>query len=226
MKKYIDEIIKFIKNEKNDIALSFILGVAIFATYIALSYSYTYSMNIKNDLADNLIRFHVLANSDSEEDQALKIYVKDSILKRYREDLLENETREEAIEFFESHKEEIEDYAQMLVKLKGYSYDVNCELALSDFPTKSYNDITLPKGEYLAFRVLIGDHEGKNFWCVLYPPLCYVDAVDKETFDNSKTMLADSISEDEFILISETDKPVIKVKFKIVEMWNNHLSDS
>ncbi len=189
MKKYIDKIKEFIKNEKNDVALSLIVGFAIFITYISLSYSYTYSMNTKNDLANNLIRFHVLANSDADYDQALKIYVKDSILRRYKEDLLENSSREDAIAFFESHRQEIEDYAKMLVKLKGYGYDVKCELALSDFPTKSYNDITLPKGEYLAFRVLIGDHEGKNFWCVLYPPLCYVEAVDKENFDKSKSKL-------------------------------------
>lgn len=221
MKKYIEKIKQFLLNEKNDMLISIGLGTIIFLTYTMLTYSYTYSMTIKDDISENLIRFHVLANSDTKDDQELKIYVKDMILQKYKEELLKNDTREEAIVFFTNNRENIENYAQQLVSDKGYSYAVKCELTYVDFPTKTYKDITLPKGEYLAFRVLIGDHDGKNFWCVLYPPLCYVDAVDTETFETSKEKLKESISEDEYILISETSKPDINVKFKIVELWNN-----
>lgn len=221
MKKYIKEIKKILLNEKNDILISLLLGFAVFFTYSILTYSYTYSMTIKDDISENLIRFHVLANSDSYEDQQLKIYIKDMILKKYKEDLLKNTTKEEAIVFFTNNTKEIENYAKELVKEKGFDYNVTCELQYTDFPTKTYKDITLPKGEYLAFRVLIGDHTGKNFWCVLYPPLCYVDAVDTENFENSKEKLKQSITNDEYILISETSKPDVHVKFKILEFWNN-----
>ncbi len=214
------KLLKFFKDEKNDMLLSIIVGLVVIFTYSVLNYSYTYSMNIKKDLADNVIRFHVLANSDSVEDQQLKIYVKDMILMKYKEELLENSSREDAIKFFKDNTLEIQSYAKDLVKAKGYDYNVKCELNFVDFPTKTYNDITLPNGQYLAFRVLIGDHAGKNFWCVLYPPLCYVDAVDKDNFDVAKEKLSESLTEDEYVLISETEKPTVKVKFKILEMWN------
>ncbi len=214
-----NKFITFIKNEKNDFTLSFIIGLTILITYSILNYSYVYSMTVKEDIANNVIRFHILANSDSKEDQALKIFVKDSILEEYKEDLTSLETREEAIDFFNSNMLEIENFAQNIVYQQGYTYDVNCELAYTDFPTKTYNDITLPKGEYLAFRVLIGDHAGQNFWCVLYPPLCYVDAVDQEEFNDAKLKLEDSLPNDEFLLISDDKTPEVFVKFKIVEMW-------
>lgn len=221
MKKHILEIKEIFADEKNDILLSILIGFTIFITFVVLNQSYVYSMNVKQDIADNVIRFHILANSNSDEDQELKIYVKDMILKKYKSNLLELSTREDAIEFFNENMNEIEAYAQSLVKYKGYDYPVKCELAYTDFPTKTYNDITLPKGEYLAFRVLIGDYAGENFWCVLYPPLCYVEATDKDNFDYAKNKLEDNLTEDEFLLISDTNSPFIKVKFKIVEMWKS-----
>lgn len=221
MKNYILKIKKFLKNEKNDILLSLLMGISIFVSFIVLNQSYAYSMNIKKNIADNVIRFHVLANSDTNYDQELKIYVKDMILDKYKSDLIKLSTREEAIDFFNQNMKNIENYAESLVKDKGYDYDVKCELAYTQFPTKSYNDITLPKGEYLAFRVLIGDYSGENFWCVLYPPLCYVEAVDQDNFDYAKNKLEDDLTEEEFLIISETNSPFVKVKFKIIEMFNS-----
>lgn len=218
MKKYITELLE---KEEKDIILSIIIGLFIVCVYGIVNYSYVYSMNVHNDIKSNVIRFHVLANSDSDEDQQLKIYVKDSILEKYKDELLENDTREEAIAFFLDNMQDIENYANDLVQEQGYDYPVTCELAYTDFPTKQYNDIKLPAGEYLAFRVLIGAHEGQNFWCVLYPPLCYVDAVDQDNFSDAKNELKENISNDEFLLISEYEKPMISVKFKMVEMWNN-----
>ncbi len=219
--KLLINIKKYLTYENNDIVLSFILGLTIFLTYSILNFSYAYSMNVKTDLKDNLIRFHILANSDSTEDQALKVFVKDKILEKYKTELLENNTRDEAIAFFNDNMQEIEAYAEEVIASQGFDYPVKCELDYADFPTKSYNDITLPQGQYLAFRVLIGDHAGKNFWCVLYPPLCYVEATDKQNFDNAKLKLEESLTNDEFSLISESNSPTISVKFKIVEMWKN-----
>lgn len=221
MKKYIIEIKEIFNNEKNDILLSLLIGFSIFITFVILNQSYVYSMNVKQDIADNVIRFHVLANSDEYYDQELKIYVKDMILKKYKKDLTNLSTREDAINFFNENMENIENYAQNLVNYKGYSYPVKCELAYTNFPTKSYNDITLPKGEYLAFRVLIGDYAGENFWCVLYPPLCYVEASDELTFNSAKNTLEDNLTEDEFLLISETNSPFVTVKFKFLELWKS-----
>ncbi len=221
LKNIKSKLINFISNEKNDFTVSFIIGLTLFLTFSMLNYSYVYSMNVKEDLKNNVIRFHILANSDSYEDQALKIYVKDSILDEYKNELTNLNSREEAIDFFTDNIDEIESFAQTVVYQQGYDYDVNCELAISEFPTKSYNDITLPKGEYLAFRVLIGDHSGQNFWCVLYPPLCYIDAVNEKEFDDAKLKLENSLTNDEFLLVSDNKTPDTFIKFKIVEMWNN-----
>ncbi len=221
MNTYFTKLINFIKKDKNDLILSLLVGLTIVFTCSVLNYSYIYSMNVKTDLKDNVIRFHILANSDEQYDQDLKVYVKNQILKKYKNDLIKNNTREDAITFFNDNMEEIELYAEEVIREQGYDYDVNCELKYADFPTKSYNDISLPQGEYLAFRVLIGEHKGKNFWCVLYPPLCYTDAVDTTTFNNAKTKLEENLSDDEFLLVSDQNSPLISVKFKMVEMWNN-----
>lgn len=225
IKKYIKtlnlKITHFVTNEKDDIILAILSGFIFLTFYSIFTYTYNYSITTYNDISNNVIRFHVLANSDSTEDQELKIYVKDMILEKYREDLLKNNKREDAIDFFTANRQDIENYAKMLVKEKGYAYDVKVLIEKADFPTKQYNDITLPSGEYLAVRVLIGDHEGQNFWCVLYPPLCYVEATDKEEFDTAKSKLENSLSEDEFLLISDKKNPSVKVKFKVVEFFNN-----
>lgn len=225
IQKYIEtlksKIPHFIITQKDDILLALLSGFIFLTFYSIFTYSYNYSITTYNDISNNLIRFHVLANSDSAEDQALKIYVKDMILEKYRDDLLKNEKREDAIDFFSNNLNDIEDYAKTLVTEKGYSYDVKVVIEEAEFPTKQYNDITLPSGTYLAVRVLIGDHEGQNFWCVLYPPLCYVEATDKKEFDDAKNKLENSLSEDEFLLISDKKNPSVKVKFKMVEFFNS-----
>lgn len=207
-------------NEKNDVLVSLSVGLFITVFYAFLNFSYAYSMNVEKNISDNVIRFHVLANSDSVEDQNLKIYVKNSILEKYEEDLLKNESREDALKFFNDNMEEIEQYAKSLIIEQGFTYDVKCEIEKVKFPTKEYNDVKLPAGEYLAFRVLIGDHEGQNFWCVLYPPLCYTEESHSKEFEKAKSTLENSLSEDEFLLISEHDSASVEVKFKIVEFWN------
>lgn len=221
MKKNILKLKEIIVRDKLDIIFSIVVGFLIVAIYTFLNFSYVYSMNVEKDLSDNVIRFHVLANSDSDEDQQLKIYVKDKVLEKYRDDLILNESVEDAKNFFTENLEDIENYAQNLVYSKGYDYNVTCVLEKVQFPTKEYNDIKLPAGEYQAFRILIGEHEGKNFWCVLYPPLCYVDAVDSVEFSKAKTKLENSLSEDEFLLVSNQSSNTVSVKFKIVELWNS-----
>jgi stage II sporulation protein R len=130
------------------------------------------AMETQQQLADRMIRLHVLANSDSEADQALKLEVRDAVTER-TEVLLEHmRDRQEAERILRRHLTELEQVAEDTVRAAGYAYDVNVELSMTDFPTKEYDGFSLPAGEYLALRVLIGEAAGQNWLCVVFPPLC------------------------------------------------------
>jgi stage II sporulation protein R len=124
---------------------------------------------------DELIRFHVLANSDSEEDQALKRAVRDAILEEVSPRLAASKSLEESRQILKGMRTEIEQIGQEVVLAWGKTYEVKTDYGYFTFPTKSYGSLVLPAGEYEAVRVLIGKAEGSNWWCVLFPPLCFVD---------------------------------------------------
>lgn len=124
---------------------------------------------------EELIRFHVLANSDSEEDQALKRAVRDAILEEVSPRLAASKSLEESRQILTGMRTEIEQIGQEVVREWGKNYEVKTDYGYFTFPTKSYGTLVLPAGEYEAVRVLIGKAEGSNWWCVLFPPLCFVD---------------------------------------------------
>lgn len=126
-------------------------------------------------LADELIRFHVRANSDSEDDQRLKLKVKEAVVTYMNEFLDESESAARSAELIEENMLEIAELASAVIHEEGYTYDVRAYMLKEYFPLKVYGDIALFPGEYTAFRIDIGDASGKNWWCVLYPPLCFVD---------------------------------------------------
>lgn len=169
------------------------------------------------DIADKLIRFHVIANSDSDEDQALKLKVRDKIIEKMAVKLENIENLDEARDILVSSVEEVTNIAKEVIVEEGYNYDVNTMLSNENFPDKIYGDYIFPQGNYEAYRVIIGDGMGQNWWCVMFPPLCFVDE-SKNTVDSSK--LEDSIksieSEDEHN--NENNKVIYK--FKIIEVFN------
>lgn len=122
-----------------------------------------------------LIRFHVLANSDSDEDQALKRAVRDALLKEVSPRLAESHSLEESRQILTSLRPKMEQIGKSVVQAWGKNYEVKTDYGHFSFPTKSYGSLVLPAGEYEAVRVLIGEAEGSNWWCVLFPPLCFVD---------------------------------------------------
>lgn len=124
------------------------------------------------ELADQVIRLHVIANSDSEEDQALKLEVRDRILERAQALYPEHATLEEARAALEESLPELSRIGEQTVKAAGYDYPVTAELTQCWFPTKEYEDFALPAGDYTALRIVIGEGEGQNWWCVAFPPLC------------------------------------------------------
>ncbi|WP_286909087.1 stage II sporulation protein R [Clostridium sp. UBA1652] len=175
---------------------------------------------IVKDISEKLIRFHVIANSDEETDQQLKIKVKDNIINYIFPKLKDSKSIDESREILRNNNKQILKIAEKTIKENGYNYTVNSTLDRENFPEKNYGNITLPQGEYEAYRVIIGSGQGKNWWCVMFPPLCFVDVTkgqvsDKETEETMKRVLDD----DEYTEISnKNDKNKIKIKFKIVEI--------
>ena len=170
---------------------------------------------------EKLIRFHVIANSDSDEDQKLKLKVRDEIIAYLDPMLDKSKSIEQSEEIINKNKEKIVEISKRVVKENGYNYNVKAELGYSNFPTKQYSNIVLPAGNYKALKVVIGEGKGKNWWCVMFPPLCFVDIdngiTGKETEDNLKKVL----SEKEYNMIAEqgrTNVEDIELKFKIVEV--------
>jgi len=175
---------------------------------------------IVKDISEKLIRFHVIANSDEEADQQLKIKVKDNIINYIFPKLKDSKSIDESRDILRNNNKQILKIAEKTIKENGYNYTVNSTLDRENFPEKNYGNITLPQGEYEAYRVIIGSGQGKNWWCVMFPPLCFVDVTkgqvsDKETEETMKRVL----DNDEYTEISnKNDKNKIKIKFKIVEI--------
>ena len=130
------------------------------------------ALHTQSQLAEKVVRLHVLANSDSEEDQALKLKVRDAVLEQATETLRGADSQTEACRRLTDMLPELEETARVIITANGYDYGVRAELAETSFPTKEYDGFALPAGEYLALRVLIGEAAGQNWWCVLYPGLC------------------------------------------------------
>ena len=211
-------LLNLFKNPKVKMVIILIFLLFIYTTVCAFSYA----QNVSSDIAESVFRLHVIANSDSKEDQDLKYKVRDNLIS-YMNNICNNcNNKEEAINLVTKHKEDFKEIALNTIKDNGYSYDVNISIDNFQFPTKDYGDISLPSGYYDALRVEIGEAKGQNWWCVMFPPLCFVDITSGVVPEDSKEQLEDNLSEEEFALVSEDSDPQIKFKFKILEFFNEN----
>lgn len=133
-----------------------------------------------DEVKNKLIRFHVIANSDNEEDQNLKLKVKNKVIDYLYPYLNASQSLEESRNIIKDKMDQVKKLAEEVIKDNNYSYGVKTELSRENFPEKSYGKITLPQGNYEAFRIIIGTGQGKNWWCVMFPPLCFVDEAKAE----------------------------------------------
>lgn len=191
--------------------------LAIFILISAISYVDA----VSNNISDSVFRLHVIANSDSEEDQTLKLKVRDNLLEYMNTIAKDSTNKEEAMRIASEHKNEFIQIAEKTIRENGYEYTVNIQIGKADFPTKYYGDITLPAGEYDALKVEIGEAKGKNWWCVMFPPLCFVDVSTGVVPDDSKQELKQNLKNEEYNLISKTDDREISFKFKVVELFQS-----
>lgn len=180
-------------------AVIFSIIVASFVTSFVLYNQKIHAQAVaQKNLAQEVLRFHVLANSDSEEDQSLKMKVKESVLTYLEQEMPELESSDETSEWIRKHTDEIEEVAEMVVLKEGYTYTVSAAVTTCWFPEKTYGDLTFPQGNYKALRVEIGEAKGQNWWCVLYPGLCFVDAVNAVVPEEGKEKLKTVLSEEEY----------------------------
>lgn len=167
----------------------------------------------QGELADSVIRFHVIANSDSREDQALKLAVRDRVLAQAETLYPENATLEEARTALEGHLNALAAAGRAVVEEQGYDYPVSAQLTDCWFPTKEYEGFALPAGNYTALRVTIGEGKGQNWWCVAFPPLCLGAA--SETVDQA--LEAGHFTPDQGALVTGDGEGYV-LKFKAMEL--------
>ncbi len=198
---------RIIQIKKKMICLGASLGLA------AILVGFLTEQNIKTTqehMAQEVFRFHVLANSDSEEDQTLKMKVKENVISYMKKELPASESVEMTKRWASSHHAQIENVSRMTLRREGSNDKVRVEITKSYFPDKTYGDITFPRGEYDALRVMIGTAEGKNWWCVLYPNLCFIDAVHAVVPEQGKKELKNVLAEEEYEMVTALSKFKVK----------------
>ena len=174
----------------------------------------------QSQLADKMVRLHVLANSDSDEDQALKLQVRDAVLKTAEPLLAQAGQVDNATGILENNLEQLTAVAQETIYREGWDYPVSVQLEETWFPTREYDSFALPAGSYQALRVVIGEGNGHNWWCVVFPPLCLASA--SETV--SQTAQDAGMTDQEVALIAEEDEKYV-IKFKAIELWEEFKHD-
>lgn len=203
------------KKVKYSLILIILLSIYIFISAVS------YVTAISSDLENSIFRLHVIANSDSNEDQNLKYIVRDNLIAYMNELSANSKTKEEAIQIAKEHSDEFYNIAKKTIIDNGYNYDVTVEIGNFDFPTKHYGDISIPAGYYDALRVKIGEAQGQNWWCVMFPPLCFVNVTSGIVPEESKELLESELNEEEYDIISNKNSSKIKFKFKLIELLQN-----
>lgn len=183
---------------------------AVIAFVLTVIYSVIPFQAVCAEIPNDVFRFHILANSDSEEDQALKLKVRDKVLEKTKILFDTANSKSDAEEFVKANLETIEKIAQNEVYKNGYNYPVKAEVVNMHFDTRYYESYTLPSGMYDALRITIGNAKGHNWWCVMYPSICI------STVDEGKDRAKDALSDDEYSVVTD-DK--VEYKFFIVELF-------
>ncbi len=205
---------------KKKLKMVIILTILLFI-YVSLC-AISYARNVSHDISNSVFRLHVIANSDNQDDQDLKYKVRDALLSFMNSICSDCKTKEEAILVVSNHVDEFKEIAVKTIEEEGFSYPVSIRIGNFDFPTKHYGDISLPSGSYDALRVEIGEAKGQNWWCVMFPPLCFVDVTSGVVPDESKDLMENNLSEEEFALVSKDSSTEFQFKFKLLEFFANH----
>ena len=205
------------KNQKNYI--KYIILFFLLLLFISIS-AFSYVDAVSTNISDSVFRLHVIANSNSEADQELKLKIRDRIIEYMNTICNGINTKSEVIDLAQNHLEEFNQIAKKVIVDSGFDYNVSASIGNFKFPTKVYGDIALPAGFYDALKIEIGKASGQNWWCVMFPPLCFADVSSGVVPEESKKIMQDELSDEEYYIISEK-KPDIKFKFKLLEIFSS-----
>ncbi len=198
--------------QKGVFFMKFLVGFTCLSLILGI-FSAALPVNGEINIYESVARLHVIANSDREEDQELKLKVRDSIISEMENCMKNCQTVSEAKTVLEENKDIILNIAKKCVSESGYDYDVQIELGEEQYPTRIYENVSLPAGAYYSVRVKIGEGNGKNWWCVLFPPLCVSTAI----ADNSDELASVGLTPNEVNILTNTDEPEYEIKFKLLE---------
>ena len=194
-------------------AFGFFLAAVLLMTAFAIL-----PIHGEEEVYESVIRLHVLANSDSEEDQALKLLVRDAVLFDAQAILQDTKTCEEAEAVLTAHLDQLERTAAECLRQNGSADPVTVTLGEEEYPTRVYENLAFPSGEYLSLRVMIGEAAGQNWWCVLFPPLCLSAATTKH--EAEEIFLSAGLTEQQYRIITDSDNTKYKLRFKILELFH------
>lgn len=172
--------------------------------------------SLQKGIRQEVLRFHVLANSDSQLDQQVKLKVRDGILAWLEGELTEEE--QDNLQLMETKVEmllpEIEAEADRILRENGFSYGANVNLGVSRFPDRTYGNCTFPAGRYRALRITLGEGEGHNWWCILFPKLCFLDCVHAVLPEQSQEQLKNVLSEEEYESLFDPGEDEYRICFR------------
>lgn len=205
--------------------MHYINKTRFFALFITLTLLFTiilsYARSLGEDIADAVVRLHIVANSDSASDQRLKLQVRDRILRDTSHIFSQTKNPIQALSLARENTDYIKAIAEDELRRLGFDYRVSVDVGETVFPTKIYGNVALPKGKYNAVNIRIGEAKGENWWCVMYPPLCFTDGI-MSVSTAAQEQLKKNLSPSEYRLITESSESVpVEIKFKLVEIFQN-----
>lgn len=198
------------------------IDTGVLLLFFVLGCMWTYrtyeNQQTQQHIAEKILRFHVRANSDSAGDQALKLKVRDAVGAYMNQELAGVDSLEECTRRVQKRLSHIIEIAKGAVAEEGYDYPVSANVESVEFPEKTYGEYTFPPGRYRALNVVIGEGRGHNWWCVMYPNMCFHGAVYEAPDEESGQSLQRVLSEDEYDAVLKSRK--YRVRFKFIEKWN------
>ncbi len=201
----------------------YIAGMTVITAILFLGGIKIRQQSLQQGIAEKILRFHVLAASDTEEDQELKLKVRDAVGVYMEEELADALNKSESEELVRLHLGEIEAVAEQTIKEAGYDYPVTASLAYVEFPEKTYGAYVFPAGTYEALEVVIGEGKGHNWWCVMYPNLCFSGSVYEVVDEEAEERLREVLSAEEYEAVFSSGN--VKVEWKSLAFFKELLED-
>jgi len=195
--------------------------IAILSTFFVVLLIFTYASGIQNDISRQVLRLHIVANSNTDYDQQLKYAVRNRIANETRELFANSQSIEETKQIASDNIDLLQAIAQSEIMEHGFNYNVIVTITSHVFPATVYGDILFPAGRYDALKIVIENGDGNNWWCVLFPPLCFIDGVNFEFSTESQEILRENLSEHDYALITGTNpnNTPIQLRFRILDLF-------